>query len=65
MESVRKANTRLRNYPILLTKCAESASLYAACVARDTNVQQNICDAEFKQFMNCIRKSAAELKTKL
>lgn len=65
MESVRKANTRLRSYPILLTKCAEQASLYAACVSRDVNVQHNICEAEFKQFLNCIRKSAAELKTKL
>lgn len=65
MESVRKANNRLRSYPILLAKCADSASAYAACVARDINVQHNICEAEFKQFLTCIRKNAAELKTKL
>ncbi|KAH8421086.1 hypothetical protein KR222_010848 [Zaprionus bogoriensis] len=65
MESVRKANTRLRSYPILLAACSESASVYAACVARDLNVQHKVCEAEFKQFLNCIRKNAAELKTKL
>ncbi|XP_043070422.1 uncharacterized protein LOC116805886 [Drosophila grimshawi] len=65
MESVRKANTRLRNYPILLTRCSEKASLYAACVSRDINVQQKICETEFKEFLDCIRKTAKELKTKL
>ncbi|XP_030557676.1 uncharacterized protein LOC115760481 [Drosophila novamexicana] len=65
MESVRKANTRLRNYPILLTRCAEQASLYAACVSREINVQPKICENEFKEFLNCMRKTAKELKTKL
>ncbi|XP_033250911.1 uncharacterized protein LOC117189939 [Drosophila miranda] len=65
MESVRKANQRLRNYPILLTKCADKASAYAICVSRDPNVQHKICDAEFKKLLSCIRKSAMELKTKL
>ncbi|ALC42308.1 CG42380 [Drosophila busckii] len=65
MESVRKANTRLRNYPLYLSKCADRGAAYAACVTRDLNVQQGSCDTEFKQFLNCIRKTAKELKTKL
>ncbi|XP_052843219.1 uncharacterized protein LOC128256726 [Drosophila gunungcola] len=65
MESVRKANQRLRNYPVLLTKCADKATAYAVCVSRDLNVQHKICDTEFKEFLNCIRKSALEMKTKL
>ncbi|XP_030373095.1 uncharacterized protein LOC115623053 [Scaptodrosophila lebanonensis] len=65
MESVRKANQRLRNYPILLTKCADKAAAYASCVSRDLNIQHHICDTEFKEFMGCIRKAAVELKTKL
>ncbi|EDV37048.1 uncharacterized protein Dana_GF11629 [Drosophila ananassae] len=65
MESVRKANQRLRNYPLLLGKCADKASVYAVCVSRDLNVQHKICEAEFKEFISCIRKSAQEMKTKL
>lgn len=65
MESVRKAKQRLRNYPILLGKCAESAKVYAVCASRDLNLQHKSCDKEFQQFKQCLEKAAREMKTKL
>lgn len=65
MESVRKANQRLRKYPILLGKCSDKAAIYAACVTRDFNVQHKICEKEFQEFKNCLQKAASEMKTKL
>ncbi|XP_067627637.1 uncharacterized protein [Eurosta solidaginis] len=65
MESVRKAKQRLRNYPLLLGKCADKAAIYAACVTRDLNVQHLICDKEFEEFNACLQKAAKEMKTKL
>lgn len=65
MESVRRAKERLRNYPILLGKCAKSATVYAACVSRDLNVQHKTCDKEFQLFKDCLMTAAKEMKTKL
>lgn len=65
MESVRKAKQRLRNYPILLGKCAESATVYAACVTRDLNIQHKTCEKEFQLFKVCLQKASTEMKTKL
>lgn len=65
MESVKKANARLKNYPILLSKCAKTASLYAKCVTQDLNVSHKACDKEFQEFKNCLAKEAKQMKTKL
>ncbi|XP_055904230.1 uncharacterized protein LOC129940032 [Eupeodes corollae] len=65
MESVRKAHQRMRNYPILLAKCAESATVYADCVARDLNIKHHTCDKEFQLFKNCLQKAAKDMKTRI
>lgn len=65
MESVRKAKQRMRNYPILLGKCAESAKVYAVCVSRDLNVQHKTCEKEFQLFKECLQRAAKEMTTKL
>lgn len=65
MESVRKANQRLKNYPILLGKCAASASVYAKCVTADFNVKQGACEKEFTGFKECLQRAAKDMKTKL
>lgn len=65
MESVRKANQRLKQYPVLLGKCSESAAVYAACVTRDLNVSHRACDKEFSDFKKCLRKVALDMKTRL
>lgn len=65
MESVRKANQRLKQYPILLGKCSESAAMYAACVTRDLNVSHRLCEKEFSEFKKCLQKVAQEMKTRL
>lgn len=65
MESVKKASARLKNYPILVAKCSETATLYAKCVTRDLNVAHKACDKEFQDFKNCLAKEAKKMKTKL
>ncbi|XP_037032447.1 uncharacterized protein LOC119071597 [Bradysia coprophila] len=65
MESVRKANQRLKQYPMLLGKCSDSAAVYAACVTRDLNVSHRACEQEFLDFKKCLQKVARDMKTKL
>lgn len=65
MESVRRANARLRNYPTYLAKCADSGAVYAACVTRDLNVEHRVCDKEFQAFRQCVQKAAADMKVRL
>lgn len=65
MDSLRKANQRLKNYPILLGKCATSASVYAKCVTADFNVKQGACEKEFIDFRACLQRAAKDMKTKL
>lgn len=65
MESVKKAHQRLRNYPVLLAKCSVAAAAYAACVTTDLNVAHKSCDSEFRQFQQCLKKAASDMKTRL
>ncbi|XP_037950220.1 uncharacterized protein LOC119681180 [Teleopsis dalmanni] len=65
MESVQKAHKRLRNYPVLLAKCANTAATYAACVTRELNVEKNVCEKEFQEFKKCLQKVAKEGKMRL
>lgn len=65
MDSAKKAKQRLKNYPILLAKCAKSASVYAKCVTQDFNVKHKACENEFREFKMCLEKTAREMKTKL
>ncbi|XP_058461669.1 uncharacterized protein LOC131436779 [Malaya genurostris] len=65
MESVRKANQRLRSYPILLGKCSVAAAAYAACVTTDLNVSHKVCEQEFQLFKQCLQKAASDMKTRL
>jgi NADH dehydrogenase [ubiquinone] 1 alpha subcomplex assembly factor 8 len=65
MESVKKANQRLRNYPLHLAKCSVAGSAYAKCVTLDLNVAHKGCDQEFQSFKKCLQESAKKMKTKL
>lgn len=65
MESVRRANARLRNYPAYMAKCADTAAVYAACVTRDLNVEHRACDKEFVAFRQCVQRAAAEARVRL
>lgn len=58
MENIKQARQRLQKYTILLAKCSTSASFYAACVTRDLNVKQNICEKEFFDFKKCLNEAA-------
>lgn len=65
MESVRSAKQRIRNYPILFSKCTDKAAAYAACVTRDLNIKQHVCEKEFQEFKLCLQRAAKNLKIKL
>lgn len=65
MESARKAHQRLKTYPILVARCSQSATAYAACITRDLDVQKHACDKEFKIFKKCVAEVAKSMKTKL
>lgn len=65
MESVRKAKERFRQYPLLLGKCSKEASVYAQCVLKKDSVSLNDCNAEFSSFKNCLKKTAAAMKTRI
>lgn len=58
MENLKRARQRLQQYPTLIAKCSSSASKYAACVTRDLNVKQNICEKEFVEFKKCLTEAA-------
>lgn len=57
MENLKRARQRLQQYPTLIAKCSASASTYAACVTRDLNVKQNICEKEFLAFKQCLKEA--------
>lgn len=65
MESLRKANQRLKNYPLVLGKCATSASVYAKCVTADFDVKQGACEKEFAEFRECLKRAAKDMKINL
>lgn len=62
MESVKKAKSRLKQYPVMLGKCSTEAMAYANCVLKKDSPSFNDCNEDFKKFKNCLRKTASELK---
>ncbi|KAH0955400.1 hypothetical protein HN011_006338 [Eciton burchellii] len=65
METVKKAKKRLRQYPILIARCHESASIYAACVLAKSDLKKNACATEFNELRKCLIKTAAISNTRL
>ena len=66
MESVRKAQTRLANYPLHLASCAPEAASYGRCVGEHLGeVSKHQCQPQWAAFINCVRASAKKMGTKL
>ncbi|XKL61475.1 hypothetical protein PGB90_008532 [Kerria lacca] len=65
MDSVSKAKNRIHKYPVLFIECRNEGKLYAACIASKQDIQFNACVNEFRNFKNCLMKSAIKLGTKL
>lgn len=59
------AKERLLNYPVLLSKCAKEAKLYATCIKNQVEVKHAACEKEFLALLGCLRKAAADSHTKL
>lgn len=65
MESVSKARSRYRQYPIVLGKCSKEATVYAKCVLKRDNLNKNDCGEEFNKFKSCLQKTSSAMKMKL
>lgn len=65
MESVSKARSRARQYPVILAKCSKEATVYAKCVLKKDNITKDDCIKEFKHFKNCLQTTASAMKMKL
>lgn len=65
MESVSKARSRYRQYPVILAKCSKEGTVYAKCVLKRDNININDCANEFRHFKDCLQKTASSLKSKI
>lgn len=65
MESVKKAQNRLRMYPKLIYQCGPIATEYARCVALKENVLKGDCSQEFEAFKKCVQEAAKRMNTRL
>lgn len=58
MDAISKARARLCMYPRLVAECRKEGKIYASCVAVQEDIKQNSRVNEFRQFRNCVLKSA-------
>ena len=65
MDSVRKAQNRLKVFPQLLADCGGPAISYAKCVVVQENLKQNACLQEFNELRKCIHKAARKIGTRV
>ena len=66
MDSVKSARQRLKAYPQVLASCGPEAAAYGKCVGLWLGeVKKDQCKQEFVVFMDCVRKSATKIGTKL
>lgn len=64
MDSVRKAQARLRGFPQLLAECGGPAVAYAKCVAVQEHVKKDACLHEFNELRRCLHKAARKMATR-
>lgn len=50
---------------MILGKCGKEATAYAQCVLKKDSVKKDSCVEEFKVFKGCLKKTAANMKTRL
>lgn len=60
--ALKKVKEHSKRYPVLLSRCHESAKAYATCVIRGINLEKNNCQVEFNNFRVCLLKNAIERK---
>ena len=65
MDSVRKAQLRLRVFPQLIGECGGPAVSYAKCVVVQENLKHNACVQEFNELRKCIHKAARKVGTRV
>lgn len=58
MESLRSTRRTLKDYSVWIGKCSQPAAQYAFCVSRKDVAEKDMCQKEFQEFKNCIRKVA-------
>ena len=64
--SIQSARNRLKSFPKLLHACSSEASVYGKCVsAKSDDIAPGVCAQEFQLFMQCARKAAQQMKTRI
>lgn len=58
MEAVKKAKSRLKLFPQLLTQCSKEGLIYAQCVTQTDDPKLNQCEKEFQVFKSCLNAAA-------
>lgn len=58
MEAVKKAKTRFKLFPQLLSECSKQGLVYAQCVTQTDDPKHNQCEKEFQMFKNCLNSAA-------
>lgn len=58
MDAVKKAKSRLKMFPQLLTECSAEGLLYAQCVTKTDDPKLKQCEKEFQVFKNCLAAAA-------
>jgi len=65
MDSVRKAQLRLKRFPQLASECGTPAAVYAKCVVVQDNLKHNACLKEFNELRNCLHQAAKKIGTRV
>merc|ERR1712193_71986 len=66
LASVQRARHRLKMFPKLVTSCSSEASVYGKCISlKADDIAPNVCGEEFKMFMQCARKAAQKMNTRI
>jgi len=65
MEAVKKAKSRLKSFPLLLSDCSKEGAAYASCVTKTDDPKQAQCDREFANFKSCLVSAAKRRSVKI
>ena len=65
-QSVQNARSRMKMFPKLLASCSQEASVYGKCVnLKADDLAPGACAEEFKLFMQCAKKNAQKMGSRI
>ena len=65
-QSMQSARNRLKMFPKLVTSCSGEATAYGKCVnLKADDIAPGACAEEFKLFIECARKAAKQMNSRI